>query len=553
MNSSPGMREQFAAISLLRWQVFTHSLRNLRGRMELASRIIMMFGYAVVGLGGTIALGILSWYLISHDALAWFALPLWLLFLYWQLFPVMATAFTENFDASNFLRFPLSYRSYFLIRLAYGALDPTSVIGAVWLIGMAVGIGVSAPMLFPWAALVLACFGAFNILLNRAIFAWLDRWLARRKSREILGVVFILFVIGIQFVGNATGYFLRRYGNHRRPELAGAALKVLAVSRVLPPGLAATALSAVEQGESAVALGAFALLCAYSGAAWAFLHLRIRAQFRGENLSEAAPSVARGKQEVRVGWSAPGISGPVAAVVEKELRYLSRSGPMLFPLIMPVMILVILRFGAANTGRGANLFMRHIDFAFPIGMAYALLILGNFTYNSFGTDAAGVQFFFMSPVRFREILLGKNLAQGVILAAEVLFVWIGVAVIFRPPGLRITLTTLAGVLFAAMVNCIAGNLLSLYSPKRFDFASFGRQRASGITALASIGVFAVVFGLVGFAVVLAAYFGKSWLSTLILLALAAGAWRGYVFLLARIDRLATGRRETLIAELCRAA
>ena len=222
MNSSPGMREQFAAISLLRWQVFTHSLRNLRGRMELASRIIMMFGYAVVGLGGTIALGILSWYLISHDALAWFALPLWLLFLYWQLFPVMATAFTENFDASNFLRFPLSYRSYFLIRLAYGALDPTSVIGAVWLIGMAVGIGVSAPMLFPWAALVLACFGAFNILLNRAIFAWLDRWLARRKSREILGVVFILFVIGIQFVGNATGYFLRRYGNHRRPEIGRA-------------------------------------------------------------------------------------------------------------------------------------------------------------------------------------------------------------------------------------------------------------------------------------------------------------------------------------------
>lgn len=548
-------REQFAAIAYLRWRIFVNSLRTLRGRMELVSRILAGFGYSVVGIGGTVGLGAASWYIVSHDALEWLALPLWGIFLYWQLFPVMATAFAENFDASNFLRFPLSYRAYFLMRLVYGSLDPTTLVALVWLLGMAVGIGAAAPLLFPWAAIVLAGFAAFNILLGRAIFSWIERWLARRKSREILGIFFFLFIISFQFISPLTQYYLHRYGKFHRPEVSGWVTEFLAVDRFLPPGLASAALSRAIQSDFAVALGAFVLLCVYSAAFLALVNVRLRAQYSGENLSEAAaPSaVLSGKQSVRVGWTVRGLSGPVAAIIQKEFSYLSRSGPMLFTFVMPAVILLIFRFSFVNAPRGGVFLERHMDLAFPVGAAYALLILSNVIYNSFGADGVGVQFFFMSPVRFRDILLAKNLAHGAILTLEMAFVWLIASIMFRPPAFDLTVATLAGALFAALVHFIAGDLMSLYSPKKFDYAVFGRQRASGATGLVSLGVQIVVFGLVGIALFAAFRFKNVWLATFLLLLFAAAALRGYIYALSRFDAIAIGRRESMIAELCRAS
>jgi hypothetical protein len=48
------LRGQFAAIAGLRWNIFTHSLRTVRGRMEMVAWIFIGFGYSVLGLGGTI-------------------------------------------------------------------------------------------------------------------------------------------------------------------------------------------------------------------------------------------------------------------------------------------------------------------------------------------------------------------------------------------------------------------------------------------------------------------------------------------------------------------
>jgi ABC-2 type transport system permease protein len=561
MNSapaSPEAREQLAAIAHLRWRIFVNSLRTLRGRLEMVSWIFVGFGFAVLGVGGMFGLAAAGWYFASHDTVEWLALPLWGVFLYWQLFPVMATAFTENFDSSNFLRFPLRYRSYFFIRMAYGALEPTTLIGTLWLIGMTAGIGIGAPRLLPWAVIALGAFWALNVLLARMIFAWIERWLARRKSREILGVVFFIFIISFQFIGPVMG----RYGGRNRaatPEagwakLPGVMANLSPAQKLSPAGLAAGILADAARGNPGGALGSFALECVYSAAFLWLLDLRLRAQFRGENLSEAVAPVApqAKKQAVRAGWGLPGLSGPVGALFEKEFRYLSRSGPMLFNLVMPIVILLIFRIGPANSARGGP-FARHTDLAFPIGVAYALLILSNLTYNSFGVEGGGIQFLFVSPVRFREILVAKNLMQGAVLGLEIALVWAGVSLMFRPPGIGITLATLAGVLFAALVNFTVGDLLSLYAPKKFDFAVFGRQRAAGTTVFVSLGVQVVIVLLATLALLTGMHYGRIWIATIIFLALAAGAFGGYVAVLNRVDRIAISRRENLIAELCRAS
>jgi ABC-2 type transport system permease protein len=190
--------------------------------------------------------------------------------------------------------------------------------------------------------------------------------------------------------------------------------------------------------------------------------------------------------------------------------------------------------------------------AFPIGAAYTLLILTNLVYNSLGADAAGIQFYFVSPVRFREILMGKNLTHTLVLAVEMLLVWAGASLLYRPPPGEILLATFTGVFFALVVNLTAGNLLSVYTPKKVDLAALGRQRASQVTALVSLGIQAAVLGLCALAILLARAYHHIWLAAINFVALAAIAIVIYFLVLNRIDAIVLRRREVMIAELCRA-
>jgi ABC-2 type transport system permease protein len=547
-------REQFAAIAYLRWRIFVNSLRTVRGRLEVISWTFVGVIFAAMGIGGTFGLGVAAWFLASRHNAEWLALILWGVMLYWQLFPVMASAFTESFDSTNFLRFPIHYRSYFLIRMAYGSLDPTTLIGTLWLIGIAVGIGIADPGLLPWAVLLLATFGALNILLARVIFAWIERWLARRKSREILGVVFLLLIVSFQFIGPVIGRYNAHHAMRPRPVIPGAALNVVAAEEFTPPGTVGAALGAASRHKPGIAFGLWALECGYAAVFLWLLDLRLRAQYRGENLSEAAPRAAAatlGKTAVREGFALPGFSAPVAAVFEKEFRYLSRSGPMLFNLVMPLVILFIFLLGPTNPARRAHS-PNFAAFAFPVGVAYALLIFSNLIFNSFGTEGAGVQFYFSAPVQFRQIMLAKNLMHGLLVAFEVCLLWVAVSLIRRPPSVGLTLATLAGALFAALVNFTAGDLMSLYSPKKFDYAVFGRQRASGSTALVVLGVQVGIIAICAAAFAIAAHYSQMWIATAVLLVFAAAAFAAYTILLNHIDRVAIAQRESLLAQLCRA-
>jgi ABC-2 type transport system permease protein len=547
---SPGMRGQFAAIARVRWQLFINRVRTIRGRLEVVARGLMFLGFAAAGLGGSITLGGLAWLFVSRGRLPWLAILLWFVFLFWQLFPVMATAFGETVDSSSLLRFPLSFPSYFLVRLAYGALEPSTFMGSIWLFGFAVGIGIADSRYFLWAAIVLLTFAIFNILLARMIFAWVERWLAQRRTREILGVVFFIFIICFQFIGP----LVSRIGRSGHPEVPRIATQLLPYERALPPGLAAAAISLAVQGAFAPALGAFALECIYALAVLWLLSVRLRAQYHGENLGEAvARSTApKEKRAIRLGWKVSGIPGPVAAILEKEFHYLSRSGPMLFTFVMPVVILLIFRLGPQTSAKQGNFLAHASDLAFPIGAAYALLILTNLVYNCFGADAVGMQLFFVSPVSFREILLGKNLAHALVLACEIVAVWIAVCFMFHPPGVDVTFATVTGVAFALLLNLTAGNLLSIYTPKKIDYGALGKQRASTTTVLASLGIQAAVFGLAAVTLLVARAFGRVWIAAVIFLILAGLASIGYVLVLNRADRIALDRRDTILAELCRA-
>ncbi len=311
----------------------------------------------------------------------------------------MATAFTNNPDSSDLLRFPLSYRSYFLVRMAYGAFDPATALGSLWSFGILLGVGFAKPALLPWTLLVLLTFAAFNLVfmqmvfawverwlaqrrtrevhghffcsadaelsadratlilvthsppsicvLMQMVFAWVERWLAQRRTREVMGILFVLLMLSFQLIGPLTHYFEKQPRSGAQQYMQRYVGLLAPAQGILPPGLAADAIAQAVFSRFMAGFSSLVLLCAFVLVVGYCLHVRLLAQYRGENLSEVAGASALPKdRSLRLGWNLPGFSAPVAAVFEKEIRYLLRSGPMLLTLIMPIFVLVIFRFGA---------------------------------------------------------------------------------------------------------------------------------------------------------------------------------------------------------------
>ena len=145
-------------------------------------------------------------------------------------------------------------------------------------------------------------------------------------------------MLSFQLIGPMTQHF----GKGPHPEIGRATEIAEKVQSFLPPGMAATAMAEVAHSRYASGAAFLLVLATVTLGIGSLLHVRLRAQFHGENLSETSDRPIRRKtQELRLGWNLPGLSPPVAAVFEKEVHYLLRSGPMLLTVIMPMFMLVI--------------------------------------------------------------------------------------------------------------------------------------------------------------------------------------------------------------------
>jgi ABC-2 type transport system permease protein len=266
---------------------------------------------------------------------------LWPVFLFWQLFPLMATAFTRNLESASLLRFPLSYRSYFLIRLAYGSLDAATAVASLWLLGITIGIGAAQPRLPPWAAFVLFAFAIVNLLLARTAFAWLERWLAQRRTREIMGVLFFLCILSLQLVGPLIGF----YGHKSNSETRFVGKELSKVQKALPPGLAAAAIAETARGNYWSGLLSFLLLGTYGVTFLWLLNLRLRAEYRRKSQRIGPAQIfARGTSALHPSWNVPGCRG-LSPRVREGTTLPEPQRAMLFTLVVPLFMLLVFEVG----------------------------------------------------------------------------------------------------------------------------------------------------------------------------------------------------------------
>lgn len=550
----PGVRQQVGFIARLRWLLFKNSLRNIKGRLEAVSAGILWLMMSGLVFGGGIFMGIATYFLVASGRWSWLAGLTWIVFLFWQVYPIFAASVNVQFDFANLLRFPLRFSSFFALSLIYGLFDPGAVASLVWLFSMWIGLSVARPAMLGWGLIVLLIFAAMNLFFGRMLLAWLEKWLARRRTREILGFIFILIIISFQLIGPTLRHF-----EHHHSQLPNGWLPILLpVAHALPPGLAGRSLQFGLGGNFLYASYLLLFLLLYAAMFLWLLRVRLSAQFRGENLSEtsaaAAPAPVRSRgvpsAAAAASWEIPGLSRPIGAVFEKEIRYAFRSGPMLLTLIMPAPLVVLLGFTFRQQGAFRHL---PLQMVFPVAIAYVFLIIQiNSVFNSFAYEGTGIQFMLLAPVRFRDVLLGKNLFVAVVTIVETLLVWIVVAWMFARPSVEISVATVAALLYASLANFAIGNILSVCYPRRLEFGVFRQKKQAGVTMIVALVAQAVLVGLGGIVLALTRSFHRPILSVPIFLAFAIIAAIGYRVSLGRLDSLALSHREALTAELCRA-
>jgi ABC-2 type transport system permease protein len=275
------------------------------------------------------------------------------------------------------------------------------------------------------------------------------------------------------------------------------------------------------------------------------LGLRLRAEYRGENLGDA-PS--RKKEERRTRSSLIDGSGPVAAVIEKELRTVMRSMPLLYALAAPLLMVFVL----------SGLFIRNGmpgGQASPIGLmvslAYAIVGFTQLFYNNLGPEGVGIQILFLAPTPVRTVILAKNLFHALLFIVDAALVCVVASLRMGWPAPASLAVAWAWLLFALPVHLSAGNLFSLNMPYRMNLGRISRQRGSQATALLSMLIQAAVLGIGVGTFALCSYFGDGWLAVPVFLLLAAAATFAWTRVLGNIDRIANQRRETLIATLAR--
>ncbi|MBT9331294.1 hypothetical protein [Paracidobacterium acidisoli] len=548
-------RAQYAAFVKIRRRMFVHSLHTMRGSFELGAKIFSTLMYFVLGLSAAFGLGYGAWQAAAYGHPDAFTFLLWPVFVLWQIVPVMAASFTEVIDLGGLLRFPLGFGPYAVLYLVFGLFDLSTLLGGICLAGIWVGTGIARPALLPWAALVLLLFAAFNILLTRMIFAWIDRWLAQRRTREVLSAVFLFLLLGVQFVNPAVRRGLTS-GHKRTHAPLVTEQTVAALNRAqsaLPAGLAAGALRAAVEGRLPAGLADAGGVMLYAAAAGLLLCVRLRKEYRGESLSEAPareavkarshagpmPAMLRedgDAEEKASAW------GAVQAVFVKEARTLLRSGAMLYSLVAPLVILFVFRGGSAG---------HSFTYALPVGIAYGFLGLVRMMYNSLGAEGGGIQFYFLSLVPMRSVMLGKNLLHLALAVAETA-VMSGLAIyLFGVPDSQIVLATAAWVVFALPAHLAAGNLLSILMPYKMTLWRMSRDQGATGNALLSMALQAAIFGVGALVVLGLTALGHPDLAPVVLLGLAAGSAAAYVLVLKNAGRMMMARREPLVETLAR--
>ena len=556
---------QIAAVAWLRWRIFVNGFARRRSStarqavnivFTVLLRLLVWPFLALMVIGPVAGSGFLAWTAIARHHPQRLQTLLAGIALLWQFVSINGlsiAATVSSFDPSSLIRYPLRFGRYFFLRSLIGFLAPSTIVGCLAALAAAIGVGIARPAFALPALVVLAVYALMNVFLTRMIGAWMERWLANRRFREIFSVLMALSAVSVQLLN------FQRYPQHHHAT-GGWLIAFLQSSgsylHWLPPGFAANAI--LRSSHFFAALAQFILLLASTALFAAVFAIRLRKQFLGEYLGEGTarqahvsrlkhvlqkPAASATPAALAGGNAFPPI---IAACLRKEWITFRGNSAQFIGLITPLVFIVILNRG---------IFALHPTLFLPGAIAYVLIgVLANL-YNVFGADGLGVQIYLLAPIRMRDVILAKNIAGLILITAEVGLAWTLVSLLKRIPIQPSTqVSTLLWLVFVVAGNLALGTFRSIQAPRKFT-PGYGRQRR-GIPTNRTSGLLILVmlFGSLLLQIpvqLLCKHFQQPWIAAWVFAPLAAIAVGAYWLLLVNAERLVMAHRDVFAEALCK--
>ena len=461
--------------------------------------------------------------------------------LYWQLAPILVASMGASLDLKKLLVYPIPIRSLFwievMLRVSTGLEMLLLLAGAI--IGLIRNPAMGGWVRIPRILAPLLLFVLFNLLLAAGLRSLIERMLGQKRVRE----VFVLLAV---LVG-AIPQLLIVTGVPR-----GTIRRLLAEnSSVFWPWVAAARISLLGS-----AAAPWAALFAWTGAAYLFGRWQFESNLQfdaqaAQSTNLSAAGMARDSWRAKL-FRLPSLflPDPIGAIVEKELRTLSRTPRFRLVFIMGftfglvVWLPMIIGRGGAHSAMAGNFL--------TLVCLYSLALLGQVTYwNAFGFDRSAVQAYFAWPVPIARALVGKNLAAGIFVFLEVLMVTAACVVLRMQPSPHKILEAYLVTPVVALYLLAGGNLSSIHLPRALN----AERVAQGGSAGRSQAIMLLIYPMALLPVLLAygaRYAFHSEMAFYLFLAFAA-ALGAVVYWLA-LDSAGTAaeqRKEQMIAELSR--
>ncbi len=474
-----------------------------------------------------------------------------LVFLYWQFVPILLIATGASLDLRKLVVYPIPPGDLFSIEVLLRVTAAIEVF--IVLIGATLGLRRN-PNLHVWAPLVLIPFLFFNLYVATGLRDLIARLMARRRIREVLIFLFVLAAAAPQLL------VLR--GRNTGPQLRGPIKNILdhANLPIWPWGAAA---HLADGNDILVSLAAMTIwvAVAYAFARWQFArslnfdaqaasatadpqsapgrsargatvrsrvlpgrepgHLTANPALPGGDLpvdpsynaGEATnPSCGQSGPKGRVGSGAPSIrerlyripsrlfADPLAALIEKELRFLTRAPRfrmvffMGFTFGMVIWLPILLK---GNNADGPSTFS---DNFLTVITLYSMLLLGEVCYwNCFGFDRGAAQAYFVFPVPIRTVLIAKNIAGLFFTFLEMTLIT-GVCLLLRMPVTPQRFLDATAVAIVLSFFLLAfGNLTSTHNPRPVDPSQSMRSGVAGRTQMITLLIYPASFLPIGLA------------------------------------------------------
>ena len=487
---------QLSTLIWLKWRLFRNSLRTSREVINRVASILGLLVALVFAIAIALGLGIAAYALSSPemaDAMQgtstteempsvefiFFSIFAFC-FLMWATLP-LSVGSSRQFEPGRLLMYPISLRKLFAIDFISEATSLQSVfaIPAITAICLGAGLGTGNVGLALLATVPIATFG---LALSKWLSTSLGSLLRRRRTRgeTVLALIGAVAGLGGALIGQIAPTIFRH----------AESIKEL---RWTPPGAAAVALTnGLADGNAREYALAVSLLVAYVIVLVTATYWIAKRSVLGKGGSKRrAPHLTLESAPIAyTGWEPPLLSSQLAAVVEKELRYLFRNAQVRMMVLMPL-ILIVIRLANSNRmsdSGGVNVRTFFADFLYygeglmeSGGVLYVFLMLTGLFCNLFALEESGMRAIILSPVRRYYILIGKNIAITIVALLFSTGLLVVNQLVFGDLTPRALLFVAFTFVILAMLMCVLGNWLSIRFPKRMRFGK--RLNVSGVVGL----------------------------------------------------------------------